>query len=56
MAQANRSGALPARPQEGFRVTVEGCIVAHTHPQLSVSVIVALTFADWNPGAVTWSE
>jgi hypothetical protein len=44
-------------PQEGSRVTLEGCIVASAHPQSAGGIaIVALTFAERNPGAVTWSE
>jgi hypothetical protein len=44
--------------QRGFRITVDGCIEAQAQPQRGsgVIVIVALTFAAWNPGAVTWRE
>jgi hypothetical protein len=43
--------------QEGSRVTVEGCIVASAHPHSAGGIaIVALTFAERNPGAATCSE
>jgi hypothetical protein len=51
-----RGGPL-AGGQEGFSVTIDGSSVASTQPQEGeVIVTAALTFADWNPGAVTWTE